>query len=93
METVEIVHTGGVLIGDNVETVPEGREQRRARPLDAARIIARSPSPARIELLATFCHAWREGRGEKVGRVELEQSGASPVQLLGSNGTAGRVIG
>jgi hypothetical protein len=37
---------------------------------------------ARIELLETFCHAWREGRGTPVGRWELEASDAVTAKYL-----------
>ncbi len=37
---------------------------------------------ARIALLETFCLAWREGRGRKVGRLELEESDAVSDRYL-----------
>jgi exonuclease SbcC len=37
---------------------------------------------ARIELLEIFCHTWREGRGAKVARVEIEESGAVSEKYL-----------
>ena len=55
---------------------------------------------ARIALLETFCLAWREGRGKKVGRLELEQSGAVSEKYLDAvvavaaefDGDAGRLL-
>ncbi len=55
---------------------------------------------ARIALLETFCLAWREGRGKKVGRLELEQSGAVSEKYLDEvvavaaefDGDAGRLL-
>lgn len=54
----------------------------------------------RMELLDIFCLAWREGRGRKVGRLELEQSGAISETYLDAvvavaaelDGNAGRLL-
>jgi exonuclease SbcC len=52
----------------------------------AKEIVTGSPAGAqladRIALLETFCLAWREGRGQKVGRPELEGSGAVSDKYL-----------
>jgi len=55
---------------------------------------------ARIALLETFCLAWREGRGRKVDRLELEQSKVVSEKFLDDvvavavelDGDAGRLL-
>jgi len=66
------------LLQAGIKTVGQCRNLLKGRFDLAEKFATRSEVAtqleARIELLETFCLAWREGRGKKVRRVEIEAS-------------------
>jgi hypothetical protein len=74
------------LLEARVERVGQCRSQLRGGADFLRSLAERSPAAAtlgaRIELLDTFCEAWREGRGRPVGRAELDRSGAVTERFL-----------
>ncbi|MCP4003060.1 MAG: hypothetical protein GY725_02575 [bacterium] len=74
------------LLQARIETVGQCRNLLKGESPLARQFIASSEVgpqlTARIELLEIFCHAWREGRGARVERAELEQSSALSEKFL-----------
>ncbi|MEE8164552.1 MAG: hypothetical protein V3T64_03190, partial [Myxococcota bacterium] len=74
------------LLQAGIKTVGQCRNLLKGRSTLAKEVVTRyeigAQLEARIALLETFCLAWREGRGEKVRRVEIEESGSVSEKYL-----------
>ncbi len=82
-EDLSVLHE---LLRAQIETVGQCRNLLKGGSEFAREIVAKSAIgaqlEARIALFETFCLAWREGRGCKVGRMEIEHSGAVTAKYL-----------
>jgi uncharacterized protein YhaN len=74
------------LLRVRIETVGQCENLLKSHDVRADEIRARSEVAlqleSRVALLVSFCDAWREGRGSRVGRAEIEASGAVTDKFL-----------
>ena len=65
---------------ERIDTVGQCRNVLKGNTTLGTKVVPgseiRAQLESRIELFETFCLAWREGRGEKVGRAAIEASNA-----------------
>ena len=74
------------LLQAGIKTVGQCRNLLKGPSSLAKEVVTRyeigAQLEARIALLESFCLAWREGRGEKVKRMEIEESGCVSEKYL-----------